>query len=71
MAAIRPQDRIDRLRAETLTEKLGTEALGRSAAQRPEDAAALVRVLRSLEPLAEDTARRPARGLGAAAAFWA
>ena len=76
MAAIRPQDRIDRLGAETLTERLGTErlgteALGRSAAQRPEDAAALVRVLQSLEPLAEDSARRPARGLGAAAAFWA
>ena len=81
MAAIRPQDRIDRLGAETLTERLGTERLGteglgteapgRSPAQRPEDAAALVRVLRSLEPLAEDSARRPARGLGAAAAFWA
>lgn len=86
MAAIRPQDRIDRLGAKTLTERLGTERLGterlgteglgteapgRSPAQRPEDAAALVRVLRSLEPLAEDSARRPARGLGAAAAFWA
>ena len=72
MAAFRPQDRIDRLGAETLT-----EALRRSAAQRPEDAAALIRVLRPLEPLgeaspiSEDSTRRPTRGLAAAAAFWA
>ena len=66
MTAVRPQDRIDRLGAETLT-----DALDRAAAQRPEDAAALVRVLQSLEPLTEDAARQPSRGLAAAAAFWA
>ena len=65
VTAFRPQDKIDRLGAEALG-----EALSRSAPRRPEDAAALVRVLESLEPLSEDSARRPSRGLATAAAFW-
>ena len=64
MAVFRSQDRLEGHGAET-----PAEVLGRSAPQRPDDVADLVRVLESLEPLAEDSRRRP--GLGAAAAFWA
>ncbi len=63
MAVFRLQDRI-----EGLGDKAPAEPLDRSAPQRPEDVADLVRVLESLEPLAEDSLRRS--GLGAAAAFW-
>lgn len=66
MVAFRSQDKVERLGREALS-----EALSRSAPQRPEDAAALARVLEALEPLAEDSPRRPSRGLAAAAAFWA
>ena len=45
------------------------EPLNRPVPQRPDDVADLVRVLESLEPLAEDTPFRPR--LGGAAAFWA
>jgi hypothetical protein len=64
MAVFRLQDRLEGLGAET-----PVEPLGRSAPQRPEDVADLVRVLESLEPLAKEPPRRS--GLGAAAAFWA
>ncbi len=63
MAVFRLQDRLEELEAEA-----PVEAFGHPAPRRPEDVADLVRVLESLEPLAEDTPRRT--GLGAAAAFW-
>ncbi len=63
MAVFRIQDRLERLGAEA-----PSEALGCAAPQRPEDVADLVRVLESLEPLVEESPRRP--GFGAAGAFW-
>ena len=65
VAGSRTQDRIEKLGAEALA-----KALARPAAQRPEDAAALVRVLQSLEPLGDDPPRRPSPGFGSAADFW-